>query len=59
MIGAKMMIRNWCGRLLAAHAVSIAVAVVVTPHPVSARDFHFAAHLMALRGMKSGSCGQG
>ena len=46
MIGAKMMIRNWCGRLLAAHAVSIAIAVVVTPHPVSARDFRTADDLI-------------
>jgi CubicO group peptidase (beta-lactamase class C family) len=47
MIGAKTMIRNWFGRLLAVCAVSIAVAVVTTSGSVSAADFPAADELMA------------
>lgn len=40
------MSRTWCGRLLAACVVAIAVAVVTTSHSVSATDFPAADDLM-------------
>jgi CubicO group peptidase (beta-lactamase class C family) len=46
MIGAKTMIRSWCGRLLAAYVVCSGVADVVTPLSVSAGDFHAADDLI-------------
>jgi CubicO group peptidase (beta-lactamase class C family) len=46
MIGTKTMIRSWCGRLLAACAVSIAVVVAATSHSVLAPDFRAADALM-------------
>jgi CubicO group peptidase (beta-lactamase class C family) len=48
MIGAKTMTWDWCGCLLAACAVCIAVAVVTTSHSVSAADFS-AADALILR----------
>ena len=48
MIGAKTMTWSWCGCLLAACAVRIAVAVVNTSHSVSAADFS-AADALILR----------
>ena len=48
MIGAKTMTWSWCGCLLAAYAVRIAVAVVNTSHSVSAADFS-AADALILR----------
>jgi CubicO group peptidase (beta-lactamase class C family) len=38
-IGLKMMIRSWSGRLLAACAVCVVVAVATTSHSVPAADF--------------------
>lgn len=46
MIGAETVIRSWCGRLLAACAVCVAVALVPTSHSVSAADFPAADNLM-------------
>jgi CubicO group peptidase (beta-lactamase class C family) len=45
MIGAKAMIRRWCGRLLTTCAASIAVAISIAAS-VSAADFHAADDLM-------------
>jgi len=46
MIGPKMMIRSWRGRLLAACAVCVAVAVVTKSHSVPAADLPAADDLM-------------
>src|SRR5215469_911313 len=45
-IGANAMLGSWCGRLLAACAVSFAVAVLVTSRSDSAADFPDADDLM-------------
>jgi CubicO group peptidase (beta-lactamase class C family) len=46
MIGAKTMIRGWCGRLLTASVVSIAISFVAISVSVSATDFRATDALM-------------